>query len=227
MDKLRYLFKNVTVLNVLLIITLVFLTSYGFLTFSKINIQYSPQAHKKAVPDTEGTISEKQLSSPADYIADYIIVAEQNIFHPERKIPLEKKEEPPPLPKPDVVLYGTMISDGVSLAYLEDLKAPRNTPGRGKRQLTMREGDIISGFVIKKIEADKIQMARGQEEMVVSIHTHKEAKHQGAPPPPDKQAASPQQPPQPKVAKPKPEPSRSSKKIDQDVSEFFRKRATQ
>ena len=226
MVKLRYLFKNVTVLNVLLIISLVFLASYGFLNFLKINIQYSPQVHKKAVPDTEGTISEKQLSSPADYIADYIIVAEQNIFHPERKIPLEKKEEPPPLPKPDVVLYGTMISDGISLAYLEDLKAPRNTPGRGKRQLTMREGDIISGFVIKKIEADKIQMARGQEEMVVSIHTHKEAKHRGAPPP-DKQAAAPQQPPQPQAAKPKPEPSRSRKQIDQDVSEFFRKRATQ
>jgi len=226
MYNLRYLFKNVTVLNVLLIISLVFLASYGFLNFLKINIQYSPQAHKKAVPDTEGTISEKQLSSPADYIADYIIVAEQNIFHPERKIPTEKKDEPPPLPKPDIVLYGTMIADGVSLAYLEDLKAPRNTPGRGKRQLTMREGDIISGFVIKKIEADKIRMARGQEEMVVSINAHKEAKHRGTPPP-DKQAASPQQPPQPKAAKPKPEPSLSRKKIDQDVSEFLRKRATQ
>ena len=225
MYNLRYLFKNVTVLNVLLIISLVFLASYGFLTFSKINSQYSPQAHKKAVPDTEGTISEKQLSSPADYIADYIIVAEQNIFHPERKIPLEKKDEPPPLPKPDVVLYGTMISDGVSLAYLEDLKAPRNTPGRGKRQLTMREGDIISGFVIKKIEADKIQMVRGQEEMVVSIHTHKEVKHRGAPPP-DKQVASPQQPPQPQAAKPK-QQNLSRKQIDQDVSEFLRKRATQ
>ena len=226
MDKLRYLFKNVTVLNVLLIITLGFLASYGFLTFSKINIQYSPQVHKKALTDAEGTISEKQLSSPADYIADYIIVAEQNIFHPERKIPLEKKDEPPPLPKPDIVLYGTMISDGVSLAYLEDLKAPHNTPGRGKRQLTMREGDILSGFVIKKIETDKIQMVRGQEEMVVSINAHKEAKTRGTPPP-DKQAASPQLPPQPKAAQPKSEPSRSRKKIDQDVTDFFRKRASQ
>jgi hypothetical protein len=221
MYKLKYLFKNVTVLNVLLIISLVFLASYSFLNFSKISIKYSPQAHKKALPDAERTILERQLPSPADYI----IVSEQNILHPERRIPPAKKEEPPPLPKPDVVLYGTMISDGISIAYLEDLKAPRNTPGRGKRQLTMREGDIISGFVIKKIEADKIQMDRGQEEMVVSIHTHKETKHQGAPPP-DKQAAAPQQPPQPQAAKPK-QQNLSRKKIDQDVSEFLRKRATQ
>jgi len=222
MHSLRYLFKNVTVLNVLLIISLFFIASYSFLNFSKISIQYSPQAHKKALPDAEGTISERQLPSPADYI----IVSEQNILHPERRIPPEKKDEPPPLPKPDVVLYGTMISDGISLAYLEDLKAPRNSPGRGKRQLTMREGDILSGFVINKIETDKIRVTRGQEEMVVSINAHKEAKTRGIPPP-DKQAVSPQQPPQPKAAQPKSEPSRSRKKIDQDVTDFFRKRASQ
>jgi hypothetical protein len=222
MDKLRYLSKNINILNILLFITFAMFLNYLILPFFKIHFQYSPQTGKKALTNIEGTISERPIPS----LSDYVVVAEENLFHPERKIPPEKKEEPPPLPKPDVVLYGTIVTDEIHLAYLEDLKSPRNTPGRGRRQLTMREGDILSGFIIKKIEADKIKMVRGQEEMVVSIHDHKEAKTRGTPPP-DQQATAPQQPPQPQAAKPKTEPNRSRKRIDQDVSEFFRKRANQ
>jgi hypothetical protein len=110
-------------------------------------------------------------------ITEYAKIADENLFHPERKIPTEKKEEQP-LPKPEFVLYGTLISDELSLAYLEDVKAPRSSPGRGKRQVALKKGDSMSGFTLKEIEADKIVMLRGEEKIVVNISdpTHPKAR---------------------------------------------------
>jgi hypothetical protein len=104
------------------------------------------------------------------------MVGENNLFHPERIIPAEKKEEKQ-LPKPEVVLYGTTISDDLKIAYLEDLKAPKSTPGRGRRQLSLRKGDSLGGFILKEISTDKIVMVRGEEVLTVSIYdSHKKAK---------------------------------------------------
>jgi hypothetical protein len=73
------------------------------------------------------------------------------------------------LPKPEFVLYGTLITDDLRLAYMEDLKAPRNSPGRGKRQTALKKGDTLSGFTLKEIEADRIIMARGEESLTVKV----------------------------------------------------------
>jgi len=104
--------------------------------------------------------------------SSYTIIADDNLFHPDRIIPLEKKtsEEQPSLPKPDVILYGTLITDSLKLAYLEDLKDPRNTRGRGRRQTVMKIGDTLSGYVLKEIDPDKIVMAKGDEKITVRIH---------------------------------------------------------
>jgi hypothetical protein len=69
-----------------------------------------------------------------------------------------------------------MLSDDLSLAYLEDLKAPRNTPGRGKRQVALKKGDSLSGFVLKEIETDKITMVRGEEKLIVAMNDPQKAK---------------------------------------------------
>ncbi|MBM4146317.1 MAG: hypothetical protein FJ240_08605 [Nitrospira sp.] len=107
--------------------------------------------------------------------SDYIVVSENNLFHPERKIPPEKKEEVP-LPKPEFILFGTLITSETSLAYIEDLKVPRNTAGRGKRQTTLKKGDMMSGFILKEVQADKIVMVRGEEKMVVPVHNPNRSK---------------------------------------------------
>lgn len=101
--------------------------------------------------------------------ADYMVVAEQNPFHPERKIPVEKKAEKP-LTKPEFVLYGTLITDDISITYMEDLKAPVSTPGRGKRQSPLRIGQSLSGFTLKEIEPEKVVMVRGEERMTVYLN---------------------------------------------------------
>jgi hypothetical protein len=172
--KSKYFFNNITLLNVILLLVIIFIADYTLFPVLNINLKYEliPR-EKKAVEHKEVITAEHALPS----LADYVIVGDQNLFHPDRKIPPEKKVEPASLPKPDLLLYGTLISNGdLAVAYVEDMKSPRNTPGRGERQLTLKKGDILSGFVLKDIEAGKIVLARGEEEMVVPVMDRRERK---------------------------------------------------
>lgn len=165
MFRLRSVFRNITVLNAGLLVCSI-LGAYYFFSPSSLHVlNLLPAAKGHFRDDYKLTSFESHLPSPADYG----IVSEENLFHPERKIPPEKKEEAAPLPKPDFVLYGTLITGDVSLAYLEDLKEPRNTAGRGKRQLALKKGDMLSGFVLTEIETDEVVMMRGDERLTVSV----------------------------------------------------------
>jgi hypothetical protein len=172
MGKIKYCLRNINLLNLLLIAGAFFFMNYTVLPLFHPGFHFSLPAVKingKDRPEEIKKTGAVRYPSPADYIN----VAEKNLFHPDRKIPVEIKkggEEAAPLPKPELVLYGTLITDDFRLAYLEDLKAPRNTPGRGKRQTALKQGDIISGFTLKEIDADKITLQRGEEKMVVTVH---------------------------------------------------------
>ena len=163
---------------------------------SDIKVKFTPSALKK-IPAPEG---EGLVQSQIPPSSDYIIIAEQNLFHPERKIPPEKKEEQP-LPKPEIVLYGTLITDNLSLAFIEDRKSPRTTPGRGKRQVVLRKGDTLSGFTLKEIETDKIVMVKGEETLMVKVIDPSVKK--------DREAQITTQAPQPPVAVQRPVPQRT------------------
>jgi hypothetical protein len=160
----KYYFKNITVLNVLLLIAIISMVDYSLLPFFNTHIKYVLPSQRPPAETAEGKQAEFSPPSPSDYT----IISEENLFHPQRIIPPEKKVEVE-LPKPDFILYGTMVSDDLSIAFLEDLKAPRNTPGRGKRQVAVKRGDTFSGFTLKEIEQDKIVMVRGEEKMMVAV----------------------------------------------------------
>lgn len=131
----------------------------------RMKMKYTlPAGKTKPVQMEEATTEKGQSPSPLDYV----IIGEANLFHPERKIPPEKKEEKA-LPKPELVLYGTIIDDKLSIAYVEDKKNQKTTPGRGKRQTAAKKGDVFSGFILKEIEADKIVLTRGEESMTVFL----------------------------------------------------------
>ena len=154
-------------MNVLLTSVIVFMAYYTLFPLMGADIKYALPSPGKTVLEKTGM---PEGLNPAP-LSSYTIIADNNLFHPERKIPVEKKtsEEQQPLPKPDVVLYGTLITDSLSLAYLEDLKAQRSTPGRGRRQTAMKIGDTLSGFTLKEIDTDKIVMAKGEEKMTVYV----------------------------------------------------------
>jgi hypothetical protein len=158
-------FRNINLLNIILITAIIILANYTVLPIFNMGIKYTLPAGKKIISDKEEKPADSHIPSPADYT----MIAEENLFHPERKIPAEKKDAQS-LPKPEFVLYGTLITDNLSLAYLEDLKAPLNTPGRGRRQKALKIGNTMSGFTLKEIEADRIMMVRGEESVIVPLN---------------------------------------------------------
>jgi hypothetical protein len=163
--RFKTIIRNINLLNTILILALVSFAAYRISPLLTVKIKYALPHAKKIESKIGGKASQPQIPS----ITEYAVISEQNLFHPERRIPPEKKEEAA-LPKPDFVLYGTLISDDVKLAYLEDLKAPRSTAGRGKRLTAMKKGESMSGFTLKEIEADKVVMARGEEQITVPIN---------------------------------------------------------
>jgi hypothetical protein len=184
MTKGRHLLNNINVLNVVLGLAVLVMANYAVAPLLHVNLGVIMPLQKKSAEEKETKPSVVNPPSPSDYL----IIADENPFHPERKIPLEKKEEKP-LPKPEFVVYGTVISDDTSFAYLEDLKAPVNTSSRGKRQIALKTGDVLSGFTLKSVEADKIVMVRGDEKMVIPVHNTSRTKTSVQPSP--QKAATP------------------------------------
>lgn len=185
MGKLKYVFRNLNLLNIILIATVVSFAQFVFFPLLNMNTKYNtPSVLKKAVDEKKEEAAAEAKIPP---FLEYTVIAEQNLFHPERKIPEIKQE----LSKPEFVLYGTLIKDDIKLAYIEDRKAPRNTPGRGKRQTVLKLGDTMSGFTLKEIYPDKVVMVRGEENIVIKVidpDVKKERKVQITPQP---EAASP------------------------------------
>lgn len=129
------------------------------------------------LPAVENSADNKAEAAPEIQslsFEEYMVIAGKNTFHPDRIVPVEKVEKKdektaPPLPKPEIVLYGTLISDKLSLAYIEDKNAPVTTPGRGKRVRVAKKGEDIGGFILKEIKADSIYLVRGEEKMTVNL----------------------------------------------------------
>lgn len=164
--RFKKILTNINLLNIVLTVAVVLFAGYWLSPVLASKIKYAlPAARKPVEVKGEGKTSQPQAPS----VTEYTMISEENLFHPERRIPPEKKAEEAPLPKPDFVLYGTLIADDIKLAYMEDLKAPRSTAGRGKRHTALRKGDSMSGFTLKEIETDKVVMARGEEKMIVPI----------------------------------------------------------
>ena len=164
MHKLKYIFRNINLLNITLITAIIILSNYTVLPMFNMNIRYTLPAGKKTMGDTD----EKPADSLIPSLTDYTMIAEENLFHPGRKIPAEKKDEQP-LPKPEFVLYGTLITDNINLAYLEDLKAPYSTTGRGKRQRALRLGNTLSDYTLNEIHHDQVVMVRGDDRIILKV----------------------------------------------------------
>ena len=165
--RIKSLARNATILNVILLIGALFFAFYVFLPTLDITAKYVLPSVKKTLVEKEKTSGESRMPSTAEYSK----ISDENLFHPERKIPVEKKadQQQQPLQKPEFVLYGTLITDNLKLAYVEDLKAPRTSPGRGKRQTALKKGDAMSGYTLKEIDPDQIVMARGEDSIIVKV----------------------------------------------------------
>lgn len=165
MQIIRYIYRNVNPLNVILVVCAALLAIGAFTPYFYAQVKYSLPVAKLPPAEEE---KPAETAAPSPSMSDYMVIAELNLFHPDRKVPPEKKEAQQ-LPKPELILYGTLMADGMNVAYVEDKKNPKTSPGRGKRQTVMKKGDAVSGFVLKEIENDRIVLVRGDETMVVHL----------------------------------------------------------
>ncbi|MDQ5984988.1 MAG: hypothetical protein CSYNP_00692 [Syntrophus sp. SKADARSKE-3] len=165
-------FRNFNVLNVLL--ALAVMTSFFFTTESF----YTPILDAPLSPAQESFAGSttKPPMSPNTSAIDYAIISDENLFHPERRIPPLKKVETVVI-RPEVILYGIVISDNMGIAFVEDKKAPQTTPGRGKRQIALRQGEQFGGYVLQRIEANHIMLARGNDKFFVKLEEGEKRKN--------------------------------------------------
>lgn len=174
MDKSRYILRQINLINFLLAGVLVF---FIYMLSSLVNAAFEFSLPVAKPPDA--SISEegvKAAENTVPYPDDYAIITDQNLFHPDRKIVASAKGSAP-LISPDFVLYGTLITDNTSMAFLEDLNSPYISPGRGKRQRAISLGTALSGYTLKEIYHDIVVMVKGEEriEVRVSDSKHKRA----------------------------------------------------
>lgn len=153
-----------TVLNGFLLLIIASCIYLIVLPFVNMDIRVPASVLNKTGAETAIRTTESTNSSPIDYA----LIADQNLFHPERKIPPEKAAEKV-VPRPEIVLYGTLISNEVSIAYLEDKKSPRTTPGRGKRQTAAEKGYNLNGYILQQIYPDSVVFVKGDDRMLIRL----------------------------------------------------------
>jgi type II secretory pathway component PulC len=163
MTRARRLAGNLTLLNILLAAMLLGTMFYSAYLFFSLGIDVAPASVVEPAPAATGEPGPAAGRSPLDYA----VVTEQNLFHPERKMPPDKSEKE--MPRPDLVLYGTLITAETSIAYVEDRKAPYSTPGRGKRQMAIKKGESVSGYVLQEVGPNQIILTRGDDRIVVPL----------------------------------------------------------
>jgi type II secretory pathway component PulC len=178
-SRIKSAVRHINVLNLLLLTIAAALAAHVLPPLLNVGVSYTPPAPKKIAEGKE----EKPAAVQSPSAMEYTVIADQNVFNPERKIPPEKKDEKP-LPKPEFVLYGTLITDDASIAFLDDLKAPYTTPGRGKRQKTLRIGNSLSGYTLSEVYADRVVMVRGEDRMELRVidPSHAKARESGGGP---------------------------------------------
>ena len=166
MTPVKYVLRSLNVLNGLLLAMIAAFVYVAVLPVLSPAARMSlPPVQGTPAPTAETATTPRNLSP-----GEYAMISELNLFHPERKIPPEKPVEKA-VPRPDIFLHGTLITSEGSFAFVEDRKAPPpSTGGRDKRQLTLRKGATVGGYVLSEVEADRIVLSKGDDRVVVMLN---------------------------------------------------------
>ena len=161
------IFRQLNLLNFIIFSSIIAFSYFFLLPIFTIEVKLPAASGVplEAVGQKQEGLAEQPVNLP---LQEYAVIAEKNLFHPDRIIPPEKKAEIA-VPRPEFVLYGTLIADNVSIAYMSDKKAVRTTPGRGKRQVGLKLGEILSGYTLKEVLSDRVVMVRGDDRIEIRV----------------------------------------------------------
>ncbi len=164
MPAIKSILKNINILNGILFGTAAIFAYVLVIPFLNMDIQAS-------IPEVIQPVAGENIQSTAAVNpspVDFALISDQNLFHPERKIPAEKAEAKV-IPRPDIILYGTLVTNDISIAYIEDKRDPKTTLGRGKRQIAAQKGYNVGGYILRQIEPDRIVLVKGEDHIVVRL----------------------------------------------------------
>lgn len=172
MNARRYLLQSFNVLNLLLLAAVM-----GTYLFFLAPLLATPTSADVPLPkETSPALPADRDTAAKAPAADYALLAEQNLFHPDRTLPEGKKPPVSPQPRPELVLHGTLITGGLKIAYLTDKKAAPKTPGRSAPHIIVREGDNVSGYTLRQITENMIMLVNGEEQMTLHLDEVKDRK---------------------------------------------------
>lgn len=189
------LFKNITLLNVILLVIVVFSLKFKVLPlidYKPDDFEIDPKTYREK-DDSNSQSDNKEdksgLSIDPGELSSYSIVADQNLFHPDRKIVIvaeKKKEEPLPeeIDKPEFILFGTLIADDVRIAFMESNESKSKQKRKSQTSKAMKEakekeknkkkrftvGDTLEGYTLKVINNENVILARGEEKLIVKVY---------------------------------------------------------
>jgi hypothetical protein len=178
MRQLRLLLKNINVINIVLTAALLVFVFFVLLPSTRPDTVEYPDPFKKEVSDTEEEIAVND-DRQSTFQADFTVIAERNLFHPDRKIPEPEPVKKEPEERPEFILYGTMLISGAKIAYMEDGNSPETTPGRGKRQKALKEGEEFSGYTLARVYHEKVVMVKEDDTIEVPIVNPSKPKQRG------------------------------------------------
>jgi hypothetical protein len=188
MFRLQYILKSANVINLILAVILLFFILLLVLPlFEKDSLTPLPSSSKGVAekkghsgePDTIPGVSPEKKDIAPD-ISEFTVIAEQNLFHPDRTL-TEGQIEVSGTKQPRFVLYGTVIDRENRIAFIEDTKTPYSTPGRGKRQRTLKIGERLSGYLLEEVRPDSVIMVRGSDRIEIKVADNRDRNKTGQP----------------------------------------------
>jgi hypothetical protein len=168
---LRYGFLCLLLFFVVLIL---FLKNYETWT-PPIEVVPKKEATKKSGTKVEGSSSIGSQKGPTT-VESYVLIAEKNIFAPERKDfriirPLGAELAKKPLVRPKIILYGVTFSGDYQSASIVNQGRPLQ---KGEREMTtLKIGDRIGEYQLAKILPDRIMMETPEDTFEVLLYDPK------------------------------------------------------
>ncbi|HSB04625.1 MAG TPA: hypothetical protein VLK23_05470 [Thermodesulfobacteriota bacterium] len=206
---LRY---SVLCLLALFMIVLLTLKNYDTWT-APLSIPPEKVVSKKSSVKPESPLApgDQKDGKAAPSIASYILIAEKNPFHPDRKefpilTEIAKPEVKKPVVRPQVTLYGvTLVGDyrSASISY------PGRPLQKGEREIvTVKIGDRVGEYKLAKILEDRIGLETPEDSFEVLLYDSRTPKRRVAVKTENKPASVtstiPTPPAPPEAAKPAP-----------------------
>jgi len=168
-----YILKSLNLLNLLMTATAIGF----FIHFLNPLLQTSVSVTVPAPGGIPREMAVRTDETEKPPIVDYTPIGEKNLFHPDRMTPPGKKSPVSlALPRPELMLHGTMMTSELKIAYVEDKKAVQKTPGRNAPYFIVKEGDTVNGYTLKAIAENMIVLSNGEEQMILYLDELKDRK---------------------------------------------------